>query len=192
MKFVKLFIDTHNWQEFGVGLQANNGEYAYQIGQDACKEMMVLFDKLLEKSQKHEISEIVIIKGPGSLTGLRIGSSTTLGIALGIEMSAKKPVKITALSLYDILLAEYPNSTIVFYTGTKKWIIKTRESEIISEDIINTKTPKSWISNCVEKLSHFDICNNIAYPKMIQLMQKYQHLATEDIQLLYPVTMYSV
>lgn len=183
----RLFIDTHSFQSFGIGLYKE--KYDYIIGTDASKNLLVSFKKLdNEEIKTNEIDEIIIINGPGSLTGLRIGSSTALGIALGLQTRIGKEIPIKSLNVWDILLNEHKDLTIFFYTGTKKWIIKTKEDEIISENIEDIRHVQ-WMSNNVEK-TKLSPSNNIRYPNLIELMPKYASLASDNIDLLYPVTVF--
>jgi hypothetical protein len=180
-----LFIDTHNYMAFGIAFD-DGQKYKYIMAQDASSKLLASLKAL---NLKQEINEIIIIKGPGSLTGLRIGSSSALGIALGIKMRTKKDIIIKSLTIWDILLNEYDNLTIFFYTGTKKWIIKTKETEIITENIENIPF-SSWMSNNEAKTPNLPQHNKITYPNLIELMPKYKHLATSDLDLLYPVNLF--
>lgn len=176
-----LFIDTHNSQHFCVGSTDNAQNFSFLKDKDASSDLISCIEKLTHGL----IKEIIIIKGPGSLTGLRIGSSLALGIALG------KNIPMRALSIWDILLQEY-DADIFFYTGTRKWIKKTKTSQEIITD--NFYSNKNWISNNCDKLNkhHLDIKNNIPYPNIIELMPKYMHLASFDVDLLYPVITFGV
>jgi len=174
---MNLFIDTHFSRKFSIGTN-HNGQMEILTGANAAKEMMELIDTLTQ----NKITKIFIIKGPGSLTGLRIGSSCAMGIACA------KNIPIFSLSIWDLLLSEHPDADIFFYTGTKKWIKKNLRKEKIIEE--NFRTTKQWISNKPEKLETLPEELNIRYPQMIPLMMKYQHLATENMDLLYPVTLF--
>lgn len=177
-----LFIDTHASKTFTIGF-ANKNEteenFLYLKGEDAAIEMI----EKIEQLSKNEIEQIIINKGPGSLTGLRIGSSFAQGIALA------KNIPILAISLFDLLLEEYPNTDIFFYTGTKKWIHKTEQEEkIIETDFKITK--KYWLSNKPELLN-LDPAKQQNFEECIKLMYKHQHLATENINLIYPVNIFN-
>ncbi len=152
-----------------------------------------------------KIENIIFARGPGSLTGLRIGSSFALGLALGSK------AKIQTLSVWDILLEKYDSNNahdyannieqsfitndieIFFYTGTKKWVHKTKTSETILEidELATLPKPKIWISNNPSKLEHIlDMKTNVEYPKIIELMVEQQHLASNSLDLIYHINLF--
>jgi len=59
------------------------------------QKLLELIDKLLTKTKKESISEILVNLGPGSYTGLRVGCSVanTLAWALGIKVNGKDRVE---------------------------------------------------------------------------------------------------
>lgn len=180
----QLFIDTHNQKEFGIGL-FNNNEYQYLTGNDASANLLANINKI---NQDNDIDEIYFIKGPGSLTSLRIGSSTALGLALGIKKRLKKEVAIKSLAIWDVLLEELPEETeIFFHTGTKKWIKKTQQHEEMVESLENNT--QNWTTNNFEKASlQLSPQNYQPYPTLIMQIYKYTHKASNDLSLIYPVT----
>ncbi|WP_342262229.1 hypothetical protein [Alphaproteobacteria bacterium endosymbiont of Tiliacea citrago] len=172
-----LYIDTHSTKNFNIGYF--NGEiFVEKNGKDASCEMIDSINELT----KNNIDKIIINKGPGSLTGLRIGSSFAQGIAL------YKNIQVLGISIWDILLLEYPDTDIFFFTGTKKWIKKNSTEEIIFEDDFCLSNNK-WISNKPD-LVPLDKTNNIEYSFSVSLMHKYQHIASKDINILYPINMF--
>lgn len=175
-----LFIDTHKSKNFSIGYSDSENKLTVISKNDANMEAI---DAIYEISNNKPISKIIIINGPGSLSGLRIGASFALGIAVG------KNIKVFSLNLFDIILRKYPNCEIIFNTGTKKWIKKTSTDEIITEN--DFKTDKKWISNDVEKLSQIyneiNLSNQINYPNIINLMHEFQEFAEEKIDLIYAI-----
>lgn len=226
-----LFIDTHCSKNFALGFADNNLHFFEKLeGADPSIEMIQNIEKIIanflekharnlqnDKSEsnwdfenyKKNISKIILITGPGSLTGLRIGSAFALGIAMGLNIS------IQSLTIWDLLLEfatqESENNKIAdtaeifFYTGTKKWLHrcagneeKILEIEEIAEmnarnaiELHEKNQCRKWISNNPEKLAHVkDMSQNIAYPNIIELMHKYAHLATDDLNLIYNITLF--
>ena len=186
---IKLIIDAHESKHFSiasVGLEENK----VISGNDASAQIISKIEEIIPNFKSEEISEIIINLGPGSLTGLRIGSSIAQGLALGLESHSQlnKNIKVKGLSLWDVIFEEYPEIVVLFYTGTKKWIQKTKTEETIKE-LDQIKEPSSkWISNKPEKLPFSN--NSQEFPNIIKLMQKHHEKAKEDINLLYPVTMF--
>lgn len=177
----KLLIDTHKSKCFSLAAY-KNGLLQIEHGLDASSEMIQLIDKLTS----NQITEVHFISGPGSLTGLRIGASVAQGIAIA------KNIPIKAFKLWDLLMNEYPDADIFFYTGTKKWIKKNKLEELILEidEIEKMESQNFWICNNPEKLIYTKLKKekNIPYPNLPELMHKYANLATNDLNLLYPVT----
>ena len=88
---MKLYIDTSEREKIVVGL----GEKRFEADSKKEKSQMLLLfiDEILkkEKVKINEISEIEVKRGPGSLTGLRVGLSVanTIGWALGIKVNGQ-------------------------------------------------------------------------------------------------------
>lgn len=173
-----LFIDTHCSKNFNIGYLENDN-LKIEEGTDASIQLI----EKIEKLTQNNFQEIIILKGPGSLTGLRIGSALALGISAG------KKIPIKGLTIWDLLLPLAQE--IYFHTGTKKWVKKTETTEEILEITEIKDTNKKWISNKSQELTNqLNIDNNIQYPNIIELMAKFKNKASSNIDLLYPVTLF--
>ncbi len=186
-----LFIETHCSKNFTIGYW-NDNEFLSEKGNDAATEIIFLIEKLTKKN----FEQIIFLKGPGSLTGLKIGGSHALGLSIGLSVGLKTPVY--ALSLYDLIFAKYPECIFYFYTGTKKWVVKTLQSEKIQEiaaieenlEQNNLSRTLKWISNEPSKLDFLNQEQKIEYPSIIHLMHEFQNLKSENLDLIYPVTLF--
>ena len=88
-----LFIDTSNNKKTIVKL--GDKEIIKEYDNPREQKLLELIDKLLTKTKKESISEILVNHGPGSYTGLRVGCSVanTLAWALGIKVNGKDRVE---------------------------------------------------------------------------------------------------
>jgi len=95
-----LAIDTST-SLLGIGLQ--NGEHYFEINQDVglhhSENLLTEVQYLLKKSEilAKGLDLIVVAKGPGSFTGLRIGISTAKGLAFGSQVPV---VSVPTLDMY--------------------------------------------------------------------------------------------
>jgi hypothetical protein len=179
---MKIFIDTHSSFEFGIG-RLRGDEYRFLCGIDTASEMIPLLHQLVGSDEK--IDSIVLINGPGSLTGLRIGASFALGIAAGTG------IPIQSLTLWDILLEE--GTDVYFYTGTKKWAKRILKNGIVEELIVTideiVDDRRRWVSNRPDLLTlNADL--NVPYPKIIERMPQNMRKAMSYTGLLYPVNIF--
>ncbi len=91
-----LTIDTSNNKKISVGLEANGKKS--EITQSATvlrsEAALPVVERLLKKNniEINEINELKINKGPGSFTGLRVGTAiaNALGFLLKIPINGKK------------------------------------------------------------------------------------------------------
>ena len=92
----KLIIDTHENKKISVGLEIKGKkrvieEDATRLKSQAC---LILIEKILEKNNKSitNLKEIIVNKGPGSFTGLRVGISiaNSLAYILKIPVNGKR------------------------------------------------------------------------------------------------------
>jgi tRNA A37 threonylcarbamoyladenosine modification protein TsaB len=171
---ISLFIDTHSTKNFAVATTHTDPVF----GKDASTELIQYISEL-EKVEKFE--EIVILRGPGSLTGLRIGSAIAQGLALGRKASVK------GITIWDLLLEEFPESCVLFNTGTKKWIKKTASSEQIIDhnNLENEEFKEEILTNAQDKVPFL---KTKEFPIMISLMKKHYSKANREIDILYPIT----
>lgn len=182
-----LLIDTHSTKNFGIGiidpgLHGGDFDLIYEsYGEDAATELL----EKIENTGKFEfINRIITICGPGSLTGLRIGSSFAQGLQIG------KGISVFGIYLWDLFFSEWPDIEVFFYTGTKKWIYKTAfEQKILEFDEIEG-SKNIWLSNKPEKLLIKLGGNYIEYPNIIKMMSKWHAKAKKDLPLIYPVTLF--
>ncbi|MEN9407713.1 MAG: hypothetical protein RLZZ455_929 [Candidatus Parcubacteria bacterium] len=90
---ISLIIDTSNSLEIIVSLERDGkkDEMHKRISREQPQEVLVLLDALLKKNNLalSDISEIIVRKGPGSYTGLRVGASVanTLAYLLNIPIN---------------------------------------------------------------------------------------------------------
>lgn len=166
-----LYIDTHKTKFFAIGYY-NDNKLTIQNGTDASIEILSKIHKIC----KNQINKIIINTGPGSLTGLRIGSSIAQGIALG------KNIEVLGLNLWQLIFNEYENIEFYFHTGTKQWIYKTNSIEYMTETPPNPQN--KWISNKPELLN-FNKETNIQFPNIIKLMHKNNKSANKNINIIY-------
>lgn len=88
---MKLYIDTSDNQKTIVGLDEDRLEKL--TGPDKSQQVLVLIDKILKDHKKkiNKITEIEVVTGPGSFTGLRVGVAVanTLAFVLQITVNGK-------------------------------------------------------------------------------------------------------
>lgn len=172
-----LYIDTHCTKTFEIGYE--NEQFTTISGSDASLEIL----EKIEFLTKNQIERIIICTGPGSLTGLRIGSCFANGIALA------KNIEVYGLSLWNLLFEDISDLTVLFHTGTKKWIYKKHDQETLVENPSPPDTP--WTSNRPDLLVDVDKKMYQNWPNIIQLMHKNKQKASKNIDLLYPVDLFS-
>lgn len=175
-----LYIDTHSTLEFQIAFY-DLESLQTKTGKDPSIEMIEAIRTLC----KLDFEQIIINKGPGSLTGLRIGSSFAQGISLA------KNIPVYALSIWDMVFAEHPECEVFFFTGTKKWIKKTAQNEQILEQNELSST-KKWTSNKPNLLQNLPKENYIPFLQHIDLMHKHRSLASTNISLLYPINLFKI
>ena len=165
-----LFINSIQSKKFEIGY-FNGKDLKILKSDDIAKDFLTKLKEL----NTDIIDEIIFTKGPGSYTSLRIAASYALGLSIS------KKIKLKAISFWDLIFNEFPDYTIYFYTGTKKWIKKTiNNEEIITKNELDFSV--NWISNCQNLMNE----HNKEFPSIIKLMLKHKKMANEDLNLIYP------
>jgi len=89
---MKLFIDTSSAEEVIVKL--GEKEFRSEARRDKSQKLLPLIDEGLRELGKEigDVTEIEVVTGPGSFTGLRVGVSVAnaLGWGLGISVNGKE------------------------------------------------------------------------------------------------------
>lgn len=92
---LKLYINTSDNTKTIIGL--NDERLEKPTGPDKSQQVLVLMDQLLKNKKKKisEITEIKVVIGPGSFTGLRVGVAVANALAwsLKIPVNGQKSVK---------------------------------------------------------------------------------------------------
>ena len=169
-----LYLDAHNNKYFKVLYKG----VVYR-DEDISRDISNVFEKC-DKISK--IDKIIFLRGPGSFTSLRIGAT------FAIAFAAARNIQILGIRLFVLFEKAFPKHNIFFYTGTKKWIKRYKNTtKIIEKDSSEINEDKQWFSNAPERL---EIKNNLLYPEVLLLMEKYHHLANTNLDLIYPVTVF--
>lgn len=88
-----LFIDTSDNKKTLVSLDGKVVESP--SGANRAQEVLRMLDQLLVPLKVEEISEVAVVTGPGSFTGLRVGTAVanTVGFVLGVTVNGKDVLK---------------------------------------------------------------------------------------------------
>ena len=114
-----LAIDTST-SLLGIGLQ--DGEHYFEINQDVglhhSENLLTEVQYLLNKSEipANELNLIVVAKGPGSFTGLRIGMSTAKGLSFGSQIPI---VSVPTLDMYAYSCKMYSHKVLSLMDARK-------------------------------------------------------------------------
>ncbi|MGN7619140.1 MAG: tRNA (adenosine(37)-N6)-threonylcarbamoyltransferase complex dimerization subunit type 1 TsaB [Ehrlichia sp.] len=130
--------------------QNNNVYYEESISHNQHSESLFkLVHKLLDKSQNSygSITNLAVVVGPGSFTGIRIGIAAAQGISLAskitvhgistLEMQAYLISNLTDVKNKEILaIVEVPNNNFYFQTFNRQ-LIETSKIQTINKDDIS-------------------------------------------------------
>src|SRR5699024_8985278 len=151
-----LAIDTSN-HTLGVAILKNKqvfGEYVTHLEKNHSVRLMPAIDQLMREVEMEpgELNKIVIAKGPGSYTGVRIGLTTakTLSWTLNIPLTGISSIEVLA---YQVRF--FPNYICPFfdarrqmvYTGLYQWEDESLQSV---ENEVNIKM-EQWLSFLKQK-----------------------------------------
>jgi len=88
---MKLFIDTSDGEKVVVGIDGEMHETKSR--KEKSQRLLPFIDELLKKKGKkiQDVSEVEVVLGPGSYTGLRVGVAVAnaIGWALGVKVNGK-------------------------------------------------------------------------------------------------------
>ncbi len=92
---MKLFIDTSNTERIVVGL--GDERYEADAREEKAQKLLPFIEETLKKKHTsiNQITEIEVVTGPGSFTGLRVGLSVanTIGWVLKIPVNGQDVIK---------------------------------------------------------------------------------------------------
>jgi len=104
-------------------------EKSWKSSSDEAEKLMPEIDKMLKKSKADygEIKKIIVLKGPGSFTGIRIGITA----ANTISYLLKAPIY--SLTTFDYLYEKFKKYPTILYAGRKEVYTKSsaKEDQII-------------------------------------------------------------
>ncbi|MRH44878.1 tRNA (adenosine(37)-N6)-threonylcarbamoyltransferase complex dimerization subunit type 1 TsaB [Aquibacillus halophilus] len=125
-----LSIDTSN-QTMGIAIVKDGqlaGEYITNVKKNHSVRLMPAIDQLMRDTETspEDLKKIVVAKGPGSFTGIRIGLSTakTMAWALKIPVVAVSSLEAVAYqgSFFDQLICPFFDARRgLVYTGVYRW-----------------------------------------------------------------------
>jgi|GEM_PF-5453233 len=115
-----LYIDcSSKYLNYGFSINENLKEFTINSEHSHNTELKRVVDNLI-KTSNEKITEIVLIKGPGSFTGLRIGFSYAYGLALSLN------IPVTSYNLFKALNAGNSSTFL-----NKFYIMKATKKELI-------------------------------------------------------------
>src|SRR5690625_1724245 len=125
-----LAIDTST-HVLGVALLKNNqiiGEYVTHLAKNHCVRLMPAIDQLMKdvKMEPDQLDKIVVAKGPGSYTGVRIGLTTAKSLAwtLNIPIIGVSSIEVLAYQgrFFSAYICPFFDARRqMVYTGLYKW-----------------------------------------------------------------------
>lgn len=156
---VSILIDTSN-TELAVGLAKEGKVFdyvRYEAWQRQSEFLIVELDKLLKRNElsRSDIKAVIVSKGPGSYTGVRIG----LTVAKVMAISLNIPLYLVS-SLAILRAGDKPSLCLMNARASRSYVGLYKGEETLIEDTI-------WNNEEVEKylLEHPDVvpCGNLSY-----------------------------
>ncbi len=152
-----LFIDTHD-ELITVSFIKNENVFTKEVESEShSTHLLPLIDEMLkEKNIKlNDFNRIVVVNGPGSFTGIRIG----LTVAKTISYSLNIPIY-TISSLKAYLISSDIDNKMCVIEDSKGYYIGTNEFEVYTDSLDNYKE-YNIIENKLDVLKILDYINTI-------------------------------
>lgn len=140
-----LAIDTST-SLLGIGLQVE--EQYFEINQDVglhhSENLLTEVQYLLDKSETpaYELDLIIVAKGPGSFTGLRIGIATAKGLSFGSQVPV---VSVPTLDMYAYSCKMYPHKVLSLMDARKNRVYAAFYTHGLQEEDILDIAPAELI-----------------------------------------------
>ncbi|WP_404451219.1 tRNA (adenosine(37)-N6)-threonylcarbamoyltransferase complex dimerization subunit type 1 TsaB [Virgibacillus necropolis] len=151
-----LAIDTSN-QIMGVAILKDNtliGEVVTNLTKNHSVRLMPAIVQLMNDTQMkpEQLDEIVVAKGPGSFTGVRIGLATAKAMAWSLEIPIKGISSLEALAYQGSFFPAYICPFFdarrgMVYTGLYQW--KHDQIELIDEEV--NFSMEEWLDRLVKE-----------------------------------------
>ncbi|MBN2675779.1 MAG: tRNA (adenosine(37)-N6)-threonylcarbamoyltransferase complex dimerization subunit type 1 TsaB [Alphaproteobacteria bacterium] len=153
-------------------------------------------DKILTETQikKTDLSEICVLKGPGSFSGLRTGLAFTKGLAIALNCPAY------GLDTFDLYAFPQRKKALIAFTRTQNdaFFAKFENNKIIFNPLPQTKSDLQQILldnpdsiRYGEAWKNFDLQENNEKPLTPQLMKEAFHREKKDLTPTYGNTCYA-